>query len=185
MKLLLASTSPRRKMLLENLGFDLQIIGPDIDESILPLEQPDELVLRLSKEKAQTVEEKNIVILAADTIVVCENKILGKPIDKNEAREFLKLLSNRFHEVLTGFTLRKNDRAMSKIVRTKVWFRPLSEKEIESYISTKEPYDKAGAYAIQGPTIFVDRIEGSFTNVIGLPVKEVLESLETFSNAFN
>ena len=180
MNLLLASSSPRRKMLLEGLGFDLKIVAPKIDEAPLPNENPHDLVLRLAKQKAEAVSGNyDLIVLAADTVVVCAGQLLGKPKDKSEARLFLQKLSNTCHKVLTGYTLLKGHQYISHVVTTQVWFRNLKEIEIEAYVATKEPYDKAGGYAIQGAAAaFIDRIDGSFTNVIGLPLKEVLESLQ-------
>ncbi len=184
MNLVLASSSPRRKMLLEVLGFELKIVSPQINETPLPGECPNDLVTRLSQKKAQAVHADHaLIVLAADTIVVCAGEILGKPQDKAEAKLFLKKLSNTSHTVLTGYTILKGIQHVSRIVATQVWFRDLKASEIDAYISTKEPYDKAGGYAIQGAAAaFIDRIEGSFTNVVGLPVKEVLESLEQMSH---
>lgn len=184
MNLLLASSSPRRKMLLEGLGFVLKIVSPEIDEMPLAGEAPRDLVLRLSRQKAQAVSaHPDLIVLAADTIVVCQNQILGKPLDRTEAKQFLSQLSGKNHQVLTGYTFLKGARQLSRVVVTEVFFRILKEREIESYIATQEPYDKAGGYAIQGAaSAFIDIIEGSFTNVIGLPMKEVLESLEQISH---
>ena len=184
MNLLLASSSPRRKMLLEGLGFVLKIVSPEIDETPLSGESPRDLVLRLSEQKAKAVSANpDLMVLAADTVVVCQNQLLGKPKDQFEAKQFLEKLSNKSHQVLTGYTLLRGHQQLSRVVITDVFFRNLKECEIETYIATQEPYDKAGGYAIQGAAAaFIDIIEGSFTNVIGLPMKEVLESLEQISH---
>jgi septum formation protein len=184
MNLLLASSSPRRKMLLENLGFNLKIVSPEIDEAPLPGEAPRDLVFRLSQKKARTVSvDSDLIVLAADTVVVCQNQLLGKPKGRDEAKQFLKKLSGKSHQVLTGYTILKDKYQFSHIVTTQVFFRSLKEYEIDAYVLTREPYDKAGGYAVQGSAAaFIDSIEGSFTNIIGLPMKEVLESLEQISH---
>lgn len=182
MQIILASGSPRRKDFLEALDFKVIVVRTDIDETSLSEESAEDLVLRLSKEKAQAVTlESDLIILAADTVVVFQNEILGKPKDVEDAFSILQKLSGACHEVVTGYTLLRENKCVQNVVRTKVCFRKLAAKEIESYITTKEPYDKSGSYGIQGlAAIFVDRIEGSYTNIIGLPIKEVLESLELF-----
>jgi len=180
MQIVLASESPRRRTFLEALGFKLIVAASHVDETPMPEELAEDLVLRLAQKKAKAIyKDHENIVLAADTVVVLDNQIIGKPQNLNEARKILSLLSGHCHEVITGYALLKEDQCIQKVVRTKVWFRKLSDEEIENYISTKEPYDKSGAYAIQGgAAVFVDHIEGSFTNIIGLPVKEVLESLE-------
>ncbi|MDA0712557.1 MAG: Maf family protein [bacterium] len=182
MQIILASGSARRKDFLEALGFKVIVVVTDIDESSLPEETAENLVVRLAKEKAEAVTlDSDLIIIAADTVVVFRNEILGKPRDRSDALDMLQKLSGACHEVVTGYALKLNDKCIQNVVRTKVWFRKLTLNEIESYIATKEPYDKSGSYGIQGlAAVFVDRIEGSYTNIIGLPVKEVLESLEFF-----
>jgi septum formation protein len=175
----LASASPRRKQLLGELGFTFDILSPDIDESVRSAEPADAYVLRLAREKAAQVAGRagGRPVLAADTTVVLDGEILGKPGSKDEARAMLTKLSGRTHDVFTGVALAGAAPA-STLVRTQVTFRPLSAAEIHWYVETGEPMDKAGAYAIQGKAAaFVARIDGSPTNVIGLPLGEALELL--------
>lgn len=179
MRLLLASSSPRRQSLLKALGFDLIIAHPNVDEFQMPNEGAVEMASRLAQAKVQSVQEPiDIPCLAADTLVLLGDEILGKPTSPEHAKEMLQKLSGRGHEVITAFAVRFRHRVKTGLVRTKVTFRPLSEAEIEAYTRTKEPMDKAGAYAVQGPVVFVDEIFGSYTNVIGLPLKEVLDMLK-------
>lgn len=181
MTLILASASPRRAELLKSTGLDFEIRVSEIDESPLPNEGAEALVLRLSAEKAKAVRVlyPDAKILAADTIVVLEDQILGKPKDAGEAEAMLRSLSGRAHEVMTGFTLvRPGYDSHSQRVLTQVTFRELSSAEIRSYVQSGEPMDKAGAYGIQcGAAGFVSGMEGSYTNVVGLPLAEVLVAL--------
>lgn len=176
MRILLASTSPRRRQLLEGAGFDLEIVAPDIDETPRPNEGANELVVRLSREKCAAVKNpSDLCVIAADTVVVLANEILGKPNDADDARQMLKKLSGAEHQVLTGFHVSFKGRYQGGVVKTCVWFRDLSDAEIDRYVRSGEPLDRAGSYAIQGGGgAFVDRIEGSYPNVVGLPVAEVL-----------
>src|SRR3989339_2257289 len=181
-KLLLASQSPRRRELLEQTGIELQIVPSDIDEENISIKNPVEYVEALSFMKAEKISRAypDSWILGADTIVVLQNQILGKPESDHHAIEMLRLLSNREHTVFTGFCImNKHKRTVIKTaVETRVWFKPLSDQEIKWYISTKEPFDKAGAYGIQGQGAFlVRKIFGSYSNVVGLPVCEVIEAL--------
>jgi len=165
--------------LLRSAGFTLKVIEPHIDETILENEPADLYVKRLAKEKSGVAGPDNpMVVVAADTSVVLDSEILGKPSDENEARQMLKKLSGRQHEVFTGFAVRCKGFLEVGLVKTKVSFRDLTDQEIDSYILSKEPFDKAGGYGIQGGgCALIDHINGSFTNVIGLPVKEVLEAI--------
>jgi septum formation protein len=165
--LVLASGSPRRRELLEGLGVRFKVRPVDLDESPLPSEAPRDYVLRLAVEKAAARVEPGELVLAADTTVVVDGEILGKPRDDDDARRMLRLLAGREHAVLTGIALGK----VAEVDETLVRFAPLSEAEIDWYVSTGEPRDKAGAYAIQGlGSLFVEAVEGSYSNVVGLPI---------------
>jgi len=187
MKLILASKSPRRIEMLENLGLCPEIMPADVDENIEEFKNlPDVAVITLAKRKAQAVSEKvsdkNCIIIAADTLVYKGNSLLGKPKDENDAFSMLKSLSGDYHSVYTGFAVCCGDKLVAKAVETKVFFKKLSDEEIYSYISSKEPMDKAGAYGIQGKgALFVSKIEGDYFNVVGLPLCELFETIkETF-----
>ena len=178
--LTLASASPRRRKLLAALGLDFNIVVPEIHETPLPNEKPRAFAERLAAEKARVVSEEGIVI-AADTIVVHNEAILGKPADASHAREMLRALSGATHEVITGVCIKNTVRTVVFSVCTQVVFRVLEDAEIEEYIATGEPMDKAGAYAIQGGAAHMVRsIDGSYTNVVGLPLCELHESLISF-----
>ncbi len=176
-KLILASGSPRRAELLRSAGIDFTVRVADLDEKLLPNELPRDYVVRLSREKAQAVTSEigdGEVVLGADTTVVILNEIAGKPTDDNDARRMLKLLSGKWHEVLTGVSLVSDGKVMSDVALTRVKFTKLSDEEIDWYVASGEPMDKAGAYGIQGyASRFVERIEGSYSNVVGLPVQMV------------
>jgi len=182
---ILASASPRREELLRSVGLKFKIIPAHVNEEYLAGESPREHVKRLSRNKAMAIAQKNpdAWVLGADTIVVIDGLILGKPKNKKQAREMLERLSGREHKVFTGFTL---VHVTSKIYKTKVissavQFKKISTEEMEWYISCDEPYDKAGGYAVQGKgAYFIKSIRGSYTNVIGLPLCEVLEELKNF-----
>ena len=182
--ILLASASPRRKQLLESAGLSLQIEAADIDETRHPDELPVDFVQRMAREKARSVAAKHKqtdnTILAADTIVVHAGEILGKPHDIEDAKRMLRLLSGDVHSVYTGVCVidQANDREQVFFCETKVHFCELSEAQIDWYIGTGEPMDKAGSYGIQGKAAcFVKEIQGSYTNVVGLPLCETLEAL--------
>ena len=162
MNVILASQSPRRKELLSLLHLDFTVRVADIDETMdLSLPAREE-VSRVSRLKAQAVPHNDDdIVIAADTIVVCENRILGKPKDEDDAFEMLKLLSGRDHQVMTGMTVLRGDQAISCTEITDIHFRPLSDKEILSYIRTGEPMDKAGSYGIQGgAAVFAEKLVG-------------------------
>ncbi len=176
-QLVLASASPRRKELLQQIGLDFQVIPSRANEEILAGETPEEHVIRLSIDKATEVANRQNVLgrwfIGSDTIVLSDNQILGKPRDHSHATEMLQQLSGREHQVLSGYAIidQQNGKRKVEAVSTKVWFRNLTADEIERYIATGEPMDKAGAYAIQGFGVsFVARIDGSYTNVVGLPL---------------
>ena len=172
MRLILASGSPRRKELLGLFGFPFTVHPADIDETMDPAQPPFDEVARLSRQKALAVpREKDDLIVAADTIVVCAGKVLGKPHSAQEARKMLTLLSGRDHQVMTGCTVIRGSVAETFTEVTDLHFRPLSRREIDRYIATGEPMDKAGAYGIQGgAALFCERMVGDYYNVMGLPV---------------
>lgn len=179
MQLILASASPRRKALLSLFGIPFTVRAADIDETMDPEKPPFDEVARVSRLKALAVGrgEENIVI-AADTIVVCQGKVLGKPHSEAEAASMLRLLSGRDHQVMTGCTILYGDRAETFTEVTSLHFRPLSEKEIQKYVQSGEPMDKAGAYGIQGgAALFCEKLEGDYYNVMGLPVCRLYETL--------
>jgi septum formation protein len=181
-KIILASQSPRRRYLLERAGLRFSVIPSEFDESSIPMSPPDDYVRSLATEKARDIAHRypDNWVIGADTIVVVENRVLGKPASSAEARDMLLRLSGRTHYVLTGFCVCRLSGAQlfAETVRTEVLFKELTSAEIDWYIQTGEPFDKAGAYAIQGiGTFLVRRINGSYTNVVGLPVCEVIEIL--------
>lgn len=172
MKLILASQSPRRKELLGLFHIPFEVRVADIDETMDPNATPYEEVARVSQLKACAIPaEAEDVVVAADTIVVCEGRVLGKPHSQAEAKEMLRLLSGRDHQVMTGMTVLRGNKVCVCTEVTDLHFRELTEKEIESYIATGEPMDKAGAYGIQGgAALFCERMVGDYYNVMGLPV---------------
>ena len=182
-RLVLASASPRRAEILKLLGIDFDWLPGDIDETFLEGETPREHVLRLSEGKAALAARgrPDAWILGADTIVVVAGEILGKPGSPAEAAAMLEQLSGRKHDVLTGFAIIRQDLGIRvrEVVRSTVLFREISGDEMAWYTGTSEPYDKAGAYAVQGMgACFVREIRGSFSNVVGLPLCEVFEALK-------
>jgi len=172
MQLILASASPRRKELLGLFHIPFVIRVADIDEAMDPGKSPFDEVARVSRLKALAVpREQEDVIIAADTIVVCEGRVLGKPKTEAEATEMLSLLSGRDHQVMTGCTVLRENRCETFTEVTDLHFRPLTQKEIEHYVASGEPMDKAGAYGIQGgAALFCERMMGDYYNVMGLPV---------------
>jgi septum formation protein len=181
MRLVLASASPRRRELLGRLGLDPLIRPADIDETPRPGEDPHDLVVRLASAKAATSlarGDAEDVVLAADTEVVLDGQVLGKPRDRDEAARMLRRLAGRSHEVVTGVAVRRGGTARATRVTTEVRFRPVSDAEIAWYVATGEPDGKAGAYGLQGAgAALVERIHGSDTNVIGLPLAETITLL--------
>jgi septum formation protein len=181
-RLILASKSPRRSELLKQAGLTFSVIPSDFDEGTVALSNPDSDVITLAKSKALDISQKHpeAWVIGADTIVLIGRKILGKPASANEAYEMLQRLSGKTHQVLTGYCIccKKKNRVFSETVKTDVRFKKLNDAEIKWYIQTGEPFDKAGGYAIQGiGTFLVKSINGSYTNVVGLPVCEVMEHL--------
>ncbi|SCJ01749.1 Septum formation protein Maf [uncultured Flavonifractor sp.] len=185
MKIILASQSPRRKELLERMGIqDFETISPNVDESAFHGLPPEELVRRLSAEKAAAVAGKvgeDAIVIAADTVVALEGAVLGKPADELDAFKMLSALSGVRHQVYTGVTVCRGGEKQTAHEVTDVTFRELSEREIEDYISTGEPMDKAGAYGIQGyGALLIQGISGDYYNVMGLPVCRLSGMLSRF-----
>lgn len=181
--IILASKSPRRRELLDNLGIDYKQIVASTDEVIYANETPYEAVRRLAIEKAESAAQKvdNGIIISADTIVVLDGIILGKPADKDEAYKFLSRLSGKAHQVMTAVCVKNVTSGFyeAKVETTLVYFRDLKAEEIKAYISTNEPYDKAGGYAIQGKgALLVRKIEGCYFNVVGLPLTTLYDMLK-------
>ena len=182
MNLILASQSPRRRELLGLTGLDFMVRVADIDETMDEGKAPFDEVARVSRLKALAVERaREDVVIAADTIVVCEGKVLGKPRDEADAFRILSLLSGRSHEVMTGMTVLRGDEVITHTEVTKIHFRQLHPAELRAYIASGEPMDKAGAYGIQGgAALFVDQMEGDYYNVMGLPVCRLAMILRGF-----
>lgn len=180
--IVLASASPRRSELLESAEISFSVQPGDIDETPLPGESPKAHVLRLARGKARVVADRSEghFFIGADTVVVCDGEIMGKPVDEADAIRMLRKLSGVPHQVITGYAIvdAVTGATTSGAVATDVFFKELSESEISAYVATGCPMDKAGAYAIQGGAAYmVRRIEGSYTNVVGLPLCEVVEAL--------
>jgi septum formation protein len=191
MKLILASSSPRRAEILANAGLPFSVLSSAVDESPHPGEAPSALAQRLANAKADLVAARAVgpaIIIGADTVVVLGDKILGKPGSPEDARQMLRQLSGRTHSVLTGVALiRLPDGERRQFIEsTLVHFRSITEEEISYYLATGEPYDKAGAYAIQGRAgRYIPRIEGCYFNVVGLPLSRVLTELQSLGWSAN
>lgn len=182
-RLVLASSSPRRAELLRAAGFTFEVQPQEVDERLLPGEEPAEHVVRLAREKASRAgrARPDAVVLGADTVVVVDGFVLGKPGDDRDAAAMLRRLSGRTHSVLTGIAICADSSLSEATARTEVQFVRLGDEEIAWYVSTGEPRDKAGAYAIQGlASRFVERIDGSYSNVVGLPVALVARMLKAW-----
>ena len=180
MRLVLASGSPRRKELLAAAGFSFDVTPVNVDETPQPDEDATSYVTRLARAKALAAASSDAdrIVIGADTVVVVDGEVLGKPRGAEDATRMLRLLSGRAHEVLTGVAILARGRIVTAVERTTVWFGPLSDSDISWYVASGEPLDKAGAYAIQTlASRFVPRIDGSYTNVVGLPVTTVVELL--------
>ena len=178
MRLILASASPRRAELLTSAGFDFDVIPAEVDEVPQPAENPKDYALRVARDKAGSVcngrRDSAGVVLGADTVVVAGGEILGKPKDSADARRMLRLLSAAAHDVHTAVVIRTPSAERSEVVTTRVWFQALGDSEIAWYVDSGEPEGKAGAYAIQGRAArFIERIDGSWSNVVGLPLATV------------
>ncbi len=177
MKIILASASPRRRELIKNLGIEYEVKTADCEEETIFGEHPKDTVIRLSRTKALWVaerEERPAIVIGADTVVAIDDKILGKPASRDEAAKMLRELSGRTHRVYTGMTVTDGNKTVSEYVMTDVKFYELSDKQIESYVNTGEPMDKAGAYGIQEyGSLLVESISGDYFNVVGLPVSRL------------
>ena len=183
MKLILASKSPRRAELLAAAGIDFTVRAADVDETPIAGESPRDYVLRLAEEKAKAVvASEDEIVLAADTTVVLGDEILGKPVDTADARRMIAALAGNRHQVLTAICLKGARRIISDVATTAVWFNVMSAADIDEYVASREPMDKAGAYGIQGlASRYIDRIEGSYSNVVGLPVALTWRHLRAIS----
>ena len=185
-RIILASASPRRAELLRAAGFDFDIMPADVDETVDVEETPDGYVRRVALSKAQTVLPRagGRPVLGADTVVIIDTEILGKPADDRDAKRMLRMLSGREHVVLTAVCVAQqaageSTRTQMRLERTTVRFAPMSDDEIEWYVASGEPRDKAGGYAIQGlASRYVTRIDGSYSNVVGLPISLVYQMLQ-------
>jgi septum formation protein len=177
--LILASASPRRREILQAVGWPFETLAVDVDESRLLREEAVAYVERLARKKVEAAakERPRRLVIGADTVVVVDGQILGKPLDEVDARRMLRLLSGRWHEVLTGVALLRGGNPARHLVaheKTEVRFKPMTATEINWYVATREPLDKAGAYAIQGrAALFIEEIRGDYWNVVGLPVQLV------------
>lgn len=179
----LASASPRRRELLEQIGLSFTVAPVDVDETPFPDERPDHYVERLARQKAEDglarADDPNSLVIGSDTTVVCEDRIMGKPANESEAAEMLRLLSGRTHKVMTAVALAGEYGCYARLVITEVRFREISDEEIKAYWQTGEPADKAGGYGIQGRgAVFVDGLWGSYSAVVGLPLQETAELFE-------
>ncbi len=189
-KIYLASKSPRRKELLEQIGVAFEIISAEIDETPLIDESVEDFVLRMAIEKAKAGyavadDDKKMPTLGSDTVVVIDGKILGKPLDKEDSVKMLTLLSGHSHSVYTSVAIANGESVISATNKTSVTFKILSQEEILTYIETGEPADKAGSYAVQGQAAkFISCINGSYSGVMGLPIFETAQLLEKIQNQF-
>ncbi len=184
-KIILASASPRRKKILEIAGLKFTVCVSDYEEDLGLKMKPRDLARFLSRKKAEGVAHKfnDAVIIAADTFIVFKSQLLGKPHTEKEAGKMLRMLSGKEHSVITGFTVMDtgSGKMASQSVETKVYFKKLTSEEILAYVRSKEPLDKAGAYAIQGlGGVFVEKIEGDYFNVVGLPLCSLTDCLKKF-----
>lgn len=181
--IILASKSPRREQLLKQAGLEFIICPSDVDEIIDDHLSPKEVVLELAKQKACAVFNNypNDLVIGADTIVVLDNDILGKPINHEDAYQMLKCLSGKTHQVLTGVTLVKSGKIESFVSESKVTMKPFDHKTIDQYVKSGEPMDKAGAYAIQGlGKDLVERYEGDYYTIMGMPIDQLIDKLKDF-----
>lgn len=185
-KIVLASQSPRRKWLLEQIGLEFDIIPSNFDENIENQKFSKKLIESLAYQKAKEVADRNddkVIIIAADTVVILGEKILGKPIDATDAKKMLQSLSNKTHKVITAIAIidKYEDKTLINSTISKVKFKKLSDREIEDYIKTGEPMDKAGSYGIQAyGSLFVEKVEGCYNNIVGLPLNLLSEMLKSF-----
>ena len=184
-KIILASNSPRRRELLTQIGLTFTVAPADADESVLPGEAPEAYAVRVALDKARIAAERagEGIVISADTIVVIGDSILGKPADVRDAERMLMSLAGKEHRVVTALAVidSASSRSLTRISVTKVWFRDLTVREIAAYVATGEPMDKAGAYGIQERgALLVERIEGCYSNVVGLPLSLLGEMLREF-----
>ena len=182
--IILASKSPRRQELLRLLGVEFQILTEEVDETMDPALPPEDEVRRVSALKAQAVTDRvseQDIVISADTIVVLDRRVMGKPKSAEDAVQMLEALSGRTHRVMTGLTVRRGSCTESVTVITEITFRSLSGREIDAYVRSGEPMDKAGAYGIQGgASVFVSHLSGDYFNVMGLPVCTLTQLLRSF-----
>jgi len=182
MRLILASASPRRADLLRAAGYVFEVVAADVDESRREGESPREYVRRLAMEKSAAIPAARAVVLGADTTVVVDGEILGKPRDDHESAAMLRRLSGRRHDVMTGVSVRLDGAEVGRVDTTAVYFSPLTDADVAWYVASGEGRDKAGGYAIQGlASRFIPRIDGSYSNVVGLPVALVAELMREIS----
>ena len=189
LKLILASGSPRRYELLKTLGLEFEVVVSQVDETCDPLLSPEEQVLETASRKGRAVSEKHpdCLVISADTIVVTDKKVLGKPENETDAYNMLSLLNGRTHKVYTGFGLsyQHYDAAEYDVASTTVTFRQLTDEEIWAYINTGEPFDKAGSYAVQGQgSLLIEKIDGCYFNVVGFPLARFYILLDKFLSKF-
>ena len=181
MSIILASKSPRRQELLSLMGLEFEVATADIDETIdksLPIEQE---IARLSRQKAEAIDDNDNIIISADTVVVLGNTVMGKPRDAENARQMLNVLSGKTHRVITAVTVKNGDKIRTEVVITEIVFRELSKREIDSYVASGSPMDKAGAYGVQEKAAaFVKEIHGDYFSVVGLPVCTLAVMLREF-----
>ncbi len=180
-KIILASASPRRRELLSLAGFDFDVVTAHVNEVLDPELEPQALVMSLAEQKARAVAKKHKeqIVIGADTVVVLEGKVLGKPKDEADAAKMLKSLSGKAHEVFTGVSIIKNEKSHCFFERTKVKFCELDDEQIRTYVASGEPMDKAGAYGIQGKgCVLVEGIEGDYFNVVGFPVSRFCREMK-------
>ena len=180
--IILASKSPRRKELLSFITTDFTVKSADVDETLPQGITPDKAVEYLSKIKAEPLKNENDIVIGADTVVALDGKILGKPRDEADAFATLRMLSGKEHSVFTGVSVIKGKKIETFSVQTKVKMFELTDKEIEEYIATAEPFDKAGSYGIQGKgSLLVEKIDGDYFNVVGLPISRLNRVLKLFN----
>lgn len=188
MSFYLASASPRRRELLTQIGVHYDVVNVDVDETKLPRETPEQYVQRVALAKAQAgfqaLNDAAAIVLGGDTSVVCDGQVFGKPADREEALAMLDALSGKAHEVYSAVSIVNADRQLTRLIKTKVTFYPLTLAQAEAYWQTGEPQGKAGGYAIQGlGAVFVAAVEGSYSGVVGLPVAETAQMLVEFGVA--
>ena len=186
-KLILASGSPRRAEIMNSVGWDFEKDVPDVDESVIDGESPEDYVVRLAKTKADVIAERHTgeMVLGADTTVVIEDQIIGKPLDIEDAHRMLEMLSGNWHEVLTGVAVVNNVGTNTGLQRTRVKFAEMNANEINFLVELGDPLDKAGAYAVQAQAaLFIEGIEGDYWNVVGLPISLVYDLVKGVGNTF-